>query len=93
MVMSPNAQLRPSARNQLEGKVARLHPGAVNTEVVIELPGGAVITAIVTNESASTWVWTLVSQLPPSSKHPASFLARSGLNPLVTKARTHDPFP
>ena len=53
MVMSPNAQLRLSARNQLEGKVARLHPGAVNTEVVIELPGGAVITAIVTNESAS----------------------------------------
>lgn len=52
MVMLPDAQLRLSARNQLTGKVSRMHPGAVNTEVVIELPGGIGITAIVTNESA-----------------------------------------
>ena len=42
-----------SARNQLTGIISRLQPGAVNTEVVIELPGGASIAAIITQESAS----------------------------------------
>ena len=41
-----------SARNRLSGTVSRLRPGAVNTEVVIGLAGGATIAAIVTNESA-----------------------------------------
>ncbi len=53
MVMAPDARLRLSARNQFAGKVSRLHPGAVNSEVVIELPGGLGITAIVTNESVA----------------------------------------
>lgn len=53
MVMLPHAGLRLSARNQLAGKVSRLHPGAVNTEVLIELPGGTSITAMVTNESVT----------------------------------------
>lgn len=52
MVMAPDAKLRLSARNQLAGKVSRLRLGAVNTEVVIEIPGGVGVTAIVTNESA-----------------------------------------
>lgn len=43
---------RFSARNQLHGTVTRVHPGAVNTEVVIELPGGNTVAAIVTNESS-----------------------------------------
>ena len=42
-----------SARNQLTGIISRLQPGAVNTEVVIELPGGASVAAIITQESAS----------------------------------------
>ncbi len=41
-----------SARNQLRGTVTRVQPGAVNTEVVIELPGGGAIAAIITNDSA-----------------------------------------
>ncbi len=43
---------RFSARNRLEGTVSRLVPGAVNTEVVLELAGGGTIAAIITNESA-----------------------------------------
>jgi molybdate transport system regulatory protein len=43
-----------SARNRLSGTVSRLHPGAVNTEVVIDLPGGGGIAAIVTNDSAAS---------------------------------------
>lgn len=42
-----------SARNQLPGVISRLQPGAVNTEVIIDLAGGGAIAAIVTNESAS----------------------------------------
>lgn len=43
---------RFSARNRLEGTVSRLVPGAVNTEVVLDLAGGGSIAAIITNGSA-----------------------------------------
>lgn len=39
-----------SARNQLAGTVSRIEPGAVSSLVVLTLPGGAAITASVTNE-------------------------------------------
>lgn len=42
-----------SARNQMRGTVARIVPGAVNTEVVLELGGGATLAAVVTNESCA----------------------------------------
>lgn len=42
---------RLSARNQLAGTISRVVPGAVNTEVSIDLPGGGVIAAIVTRDS------------------------------------------
>lgn len=42
---------RLSARNQLTGTISRVVPGAVNTEVSIDLPGGGVIAAIVTRDS------------------------------------------
>ena len=44
--------IRLSARNQLRGTVSRLIPGAVNSEVVIEIAAGVSIAAIITNGSA-----------------------------------------
>ncbi len=43
---------RVSARNILCGTVERVEAGAVTAEVMVALPGGSVLTAIVTNESA-----------------------------------------
>jgi molybdopterin-binding protein len=44
--------MKISARNMLKGKIKQIKPGAVNTEVIIDLPGGAQIVSIVTKESA-----------------------------------------
>ena len=41
-----------SARNVLKGRVKHVAPGAVNTEVTIELPGGTEIVSIITKSSA-----------------------------------------
>ncbi|MBN1562307.1 MAG: molybdopterin-binding protein [Anaerolineae bacterium] len=46
--------MKTSARNQLQGTVKALTPGAVNTEVVIELPGGIEIVSIITKSSAES---------------------------------------
>ncbi|HPS78175.1 MAG TPA: molybdopterin-binding protein [Thermoanaerobaculaceae bacterium] len=40
--------MRVSARNVLKGRVVRLEPGAVNTVVTIELPGGTPIVSVIT---------------------------------------------
>ncbi|MGE8330771.1 MAG: TOBE domain-containing protein [Paraburkholderia nemoris] len=48
------APLKLSARNQLRGTVQSVKRGAVNAEVSLVLEGGAVITAVVTNESVDT---------------------------------------
>lgn len=53
VVVTEAGGARFSARNRLTGTVARLLPGAVNTEVVIELGGGGSVAAIVTNESST----------------------------------------
>ncbi|WP_445370534.1 TOBE domain-containing protein [Methylomonas sp. HW2-6] len=45
---------RVSARNQLAGTVVAVKPGAVNSEVDIELGGGEVVAATVTNDSVET---------------------------------------
>jgi len=44
--------MKISARNVLKGKVKQLKVGAVNTEVIVELPGGAEIVSVITKESA-----------------------------------------
>jgi molybdopterin-binding protein len=44
--------MKLSARNVLKGKVVQVKEGAVNTEVIIELPGGQQIVSIITKESA-----------------------------------------
>lgn len=41
-----------STRNRLTGTVARIEPGAVNSEVVVDLPGGGSVAAIITVGSA-----------------------------------------
>jgi molybdopterin-binding protein len=41
-----------SARNSLRGKVKRVLPGAVNTEVTVELANGLEVVAMITKESA-----------------------------------------
>jgi molybdopterin-binding protein len=43
--------MKLSARNVLKGKVVKLTDGAVNSEVILELPGGAQVVAIITKES------------------------------------------
>ncbi|MFM0592076.1 TOBE domain-containing protein [Paraburkholderia dilworthii] len=48
------APLKLSARNQLRGTVLSVKRGAVSAEVSLGLEGGAVITAVVTNESVDT---------------------------------------
>ncbi len=49
----PDPALRLSARNQLHGKVSLVHPGAVNSEVVVDLTGGGTIVATLTRESVA----------------------------------------
>jgi molybdopterin-binding protein len=44
--------MKLSARNILKGKVVKITPGAVNSEVVLELPGGSQVVAIITKASA-----------------------------------------
>jgi molybdopterin-binding protein len=44
--------MKLSARNVLKGKVKKVVTGAVNSEIVIELPGGAEMTSIITKASA-----------------------------------------
>jgi molybdate transport system regulatory protein len=51
IVLSPDANIRVSARNQLRGTVTEVLAGSVNAEVKIQLPGRRLLTAIVTNEA------------------------------------------
>lgn len=44
--------MKISARNVLKGKVRQLTHGAVNSEVVVELPGGVEVVSIITKHSA-----------------------------------------
>lgn len=46
--------MKLSARNTLKGTVKRITPGAVNAEVVIELPGGVEIISIITLSSVQS---------------------------------------
>jgi molybdopterin-binding protein len=43
--------MKISARNILKGKVVKVVHGAVNSEVIIELPGGTRLVSIITNDS------------------------------------------
>ena len=43
--------MKLSARNALKGTVKQVTPGAVNAEVVVELPGGHELVSIITLQS------------------------------------------
>lgn len=44
--------MKLSARNVLKGKVVSLTPGAINSEVVLEIAPGVEVTATITKASA-----------------------------------------
>ena len=46
--------MKLSARNVLKGTVKKVTHGAVNSEIVIELPGGQEIVSIITRTSAES---------------------------------------
>jgi molybdopterin-binding protein len=46
--------MRISARNILKGKVKVVTHGAVNSEIVVELPGGQEIVSVITKTSAES---------------------------------------
>jgi molybdopterin-binding protein len=46
--------MKLSARNVLKGTVVKIVKGAVNSEVILELPGGVQVVSIITNESVKS---------------------------------------
>ena len=44
--------MKLSARNMLKGKVKKINHGAVNSEVILELPGGIELVSVITKSSA-----------------------------------------
>ncbi len=46
--------MKLSARNVLKGKVKTVNHGAVNSEIVIELPGGVQVVSVITKTSAES---------------------------------------
>lgn len=50
----PEAAAKVSARNKLLGKISRITPGNVNTEVVMQLDGGNAVSVVITNDSVTS---------------------------------------
>jgi molybdopterin-binding protein len=46
--------MKLSARNVLKGKVVQIITGAVNSEVILELPGGTRLVSVITNTSVDS---------------------------------------
>jgi molybdopterin-binding protein len=44
--------MKISARNVIKGKVKQVTPGAVNSEIIVEITGGTEIVSIITKSSA-----------------------------------------
>ncbi|GFE92992.1 TOBE domain-containing protein [Acetobacter persici] len=45
--------MRISARNQIAGKIIAIQPGATTSHISLELPGGTVMMASITNEAVA----------------------------------------
>lgn len=52
-LLSGTPEYRFSARNQLKGVVSSLQQGGVNTQVKLTLAGGAMVSAMVTNDAVA----------------------------------------
>jgi len=46
--------MKISARNVLKGKIKKIIAGAINSEVIVELPGGAEMVSVITKESVDS---------------------------------------
>ncbi|QIL89227.1 LysR family transcriptional regulator [Microbulbifer sp. SH-1] len=53
VILAKEAALKTSARNQFRGRVSRIEPGAVNSDVSLDLGNGKSIGAIITYESVN----------------------------------------
>ncbi|MGO3740239.1 MAG: TOBE domain-containing protein [Marinomonas foliarum] len=51
VILSTNTKVVTSARNKLVGTISRLLPGAVNTDVTLDIGGGKSVSAVITNIS------------------------------------------
>lgn len=51
VILTTDDRLKTSARNRLCGNIVSAREGAVNGEVVLDIGGGKMLTAIVTNDS------------------------------------------
>ena len=46
--------MKISARNQIPGQVVKISTGAVNSEIVIKLPGGGELVSVITKTAAKS---------------------------------------
>jgi molybdate transport system regulatory protein len=51
ILLLTDASVRTTARNHLWGEVTRIHEGPVNAEVILTLPSGKTVCAVVTHDS------------------------------------------
>lgn len=51
VILTGEDNFKTSARNKLAGKVTQIHRGTINSEVNVELAGGKIVSAVLTNES------------------------------------------
>jgi molybdate transport system regulatory protein len=69
-IVTDAANYRFSARNQFAGEVTRVEKGALNSEIAIRLPGGTMISAVVTNEAVSELQLASGKPAPADSQRP-----------------------
>jgi molybdopterin-binding protein len=66
------APMKLSARNVLPATVKSVKPGAVDSEVIVELAPGLEVVAIITKESAEKLGCVPAERPTPSSRRPMS---------------------